>query len=121
MTFYKEMQTIAKNVLKEFNQGEIKLVHLTGSANLSPDAPDEMKETIYDLKGSVKGVTFKYLKEGYVTHTDFEVTVGVIPDVEPSENDFLQINGVRYKIIRDISVPANGTRVVWKFLARKGG
>lgn len=121
MTFYKEMQNIAKNVLNEFNQGEIKLVHLTGSADTSPDAPGDMKETVYKLKGSVRGVTFKYLKEGYVTHTDFEVTVGVIPDVQPSENDFLLINNVRYKIIRDISVPANGTRVVWKFLARKGG
>lgn len=121
MTFYDEMQTIAKNVLNEFNQGSIKLVHLTGSSNSSPDAPDEMKETIYTLKGSVKGVSFKYLKEGYVIHTDLEATVAVIPDVQPTLNDFVEVDGVRYKIIRDVSVPAAGTKVVWKFLIRKGG
>lgn len=121
MTFYKEMQNIAKGVLNEFNQGSIKLVQLVESPDGSPDKPGDMQERVYNLKGSVKGVSFKYLKEGYVIHTDLEATVAVIPDVQPTLNDFVEVDGVRYKIIRDVSVPAAGTKVVWKFLIRKGG
>ena len=91
MTFYKEMQNIVKGVLNEFNQGSIKLVQLVESPNGSPDKPGDMQERVYNLKGSVKGV------------------------------NFVEVDGVRYKIIRDVSVPAAGTKVVWKFLIRKGG
>lgn len=121
MSFYSEMRELASGILKEFNQGSIKLIQLVEPENGTPDNPGEMIETSYDACGAVKGVSYKYLKESFVTSTDLEVTIGVIENVTPSINDFIEIDGVRHKIIEDISVPAAGTRVVWKFIVRRGG
>lgn len=121
MSFYEEMQQIATSVLTEFNQGSIKLVQLETPVNGSPDDPGDPVETVTELKGAVTGVTFKYLKEGYNAITDFEATIAVVPDVEPKEGDFLEVDGVQYKIVKDVSVPAAGLKVVWKFIIRKGG
>lgn len=121
MSFYDEMQQIATNVLGEFNQGVIKLIQLKTPENGTPDDPGELTEVVTELKGVVSGITFKYLKEGYNAVTDFEATVAVVQGVQPLEGDFLEVDGVQYKIIKDVSVPAAGVNVVWKFIVRKGG
>lgn len=120
MTFYSEMQGIASKLLKEFNQGNINLIKFE-SVDGNVDEPIEQIEKVYPLKGVAKGVSYKYLKEGFNAITDFEVTVAVDNNITPNINDFLEIDGVKYKIIQDISVPAAGLRVAWKFIVRKGG
>lgn len=121
MSFYSDMQKVATSVLTEFKQGAIKLVQFSQSEEWSPDDPDEQTEVIYDLNGTVSGVSYEYLKEGYAVSTDLTVVAAVVDGVTPTENDFVDIDGVRYKIIKDVSVPSAGTKVVWKFIVRKGG
>lgn len=121
MSIYDELQGVANGLLKEFNQGGIKLIHLTFPSTSTPDEPGEPEETVYDLDGVATGVEFKYMKDSFTATAEKEVTVAVRDDVVPTENDFIEIDGYRYKIIKDVSVPQAGTRCVWKFLVSKGG
>lgn len=120
MSIYNELQQIAGEVLGDFDQGGIKLIHLTFPTSSTPDEPGEPTETVYELKGVATGVEFKYLKESFTATAEKEVTVAVRDDVVPSENDFIEIDGYRYKILKDISAPQAGTRCAWKFLVSKG-
>ena len=68
-------------------------------------------------------MSFKYLINSYAVASDLTVTAGVIQGVTPTINDFIEIEGVRHKIIRDISAApnaVNGKPVVWRFICRKG-
>ncbi len=130
MDFYKDLQAVASDVLSTFRQGDIKLVKFEPVEVLdengvvippSPDQPAETEEVLHDLKGTVRGVSFKYLSSSFVTATDLEVTTAVLDGVEVSVNDLIEIDGVRYNIVEDVSVPAAGVRVAWKFIVRKGG
>lgn len=118
MTFYKDLQNVASGVLKEFNQGTIKLLHITQGTGGTPDEPATKTTTTYNLTGTVRGVSFKYLQEGFIVSTDLEVTVAVLENVTPSKEDFIEIDGKKYKIVENISVPASGTKCVWKFICR---
>lgn len=123
MDFYKEMQNIANNVLKEFKQGDVKLIHYTKGEGGTPDEPADLIEKVYNLDATVTGVNYKYLINNYAVASDLTVTAGVIEGVKISIDDFIEVQGVRHKIIRDIS-PApssvNGNPVVWRFICRKG-
>jgi len=44
----------------------------------------------------------------------------VVSGVTPNMRDFIEVDGERLKIVQDISTPAAGVRVVWKFIVRKG-
>lgn len=133
MNFYDEIQKLADSVLRDFKQGFVKLIHYEETEDKlfddeereveTLDEPNEMKETIYDLNATVNGVSFKYLINSYAVASDLTVTSGVIEGVTPTINDFIEINGVRHKIIRDISPAPNavdGKPVVWRFICRKG-
>lgn len=118
MTIYDELKVDSSDLLKEFNQGIINLINIDLSG--TPDAPIS-SETSVSLNGTVRGVTFEYLKDSFVVASDLIVTIAVVDGVTPTLNDFIEIDGVRYKIVKDVSVPAAGTKVVWKFIVRKGG
>ena len=121
MSLYDELQGVASEILDEFDQGGIKLIHLTYSTEGEPDEPGEPTETVYDLQGVAKGVQLNYEGNGFTASAEKEVIVRTRNDVVPNENDFIEIDGYRYKIIKDLSVPQAGTRCVWKFLVSKGG
>jgi hypothetical protein len=122
MTFYEEMQNLTRDLLsdKDFKQGTIEYVRLVpGSGPIDNPGPSTPDKT--ELPGGVvKGVSFKYVNDGLALSTDLTVTVPVHPDITPDMRDFIDIDGVRHKIVQDISSPAGGTRVVWKFIVRKG-
>lgn len=123
MSFYQDIQKVANSVLKEFKQGNVKLYHYTESAGGSLDAPAELKEKVYNLDATVNGVNYKYLINSYAVASDLTVTAAVIDGVEISINDFIEIEGVKHKIIRDVSpapTAVNGKPVVWRFICRKG-
>ena len=117
---YDDFREIADDLLGEFKQGVINLVQLTPGTGLA-DNPGEATETVIPLDGVAKGVSFKYVSNGFATASDLIVTCAVKDGVTPSARDFITIDGSRYKIVRDISVPAAGTKVAWKFIVRKGG
>lgn len=123
MSFYDEMQELAGSILSEFKQGSVKLIHYKETNNGTLDEPSDLRETIYNLDATVSGVSYKYLINSYAVASDLTVTAGVIKGVTPTINDFIEIEGVRHKIIRDISAAPNaatGKPVVWRFICRKG-
>lgn len=120
MSIYDDLKTVSDSVLGDFDQKGIVLISKDIDAESSPDEP-QMKETEYSLRGVVKGVSFKYLKDGFITSSDLEVTTNVLDSVKPSINDNLKINEEIYNIIEFKPVPACGTACVWKFIVRKGG
>ena len=112
-------------LVEEVNEGTLdeptELVEEVNEGTL--DEPTELVEEVYDLDATVSGVSYKYLINSYAVASDLTVTAGVIKGVTPSINDFIEIEGVRHKIIRDISAApnaANGKPVVWRFICRKG-
>lgn len=118
MSLYDEMQDVAKSVLGEFKQGTVKLIKVTpgtGAAD-DPGAPTEVSHT---LSASVKGVSYKYIRDGFATVTDREVIASIVDDITPDKSDFIEIDGDRHKILLFEKIPAAGTTVAWKFLVRK--
>lgn len=120
MTIYTDLQSLAASLLTEFKQGTVYLIKLTAGSG-SEDNPGAATETSYLLNATVKGVSKKYVDMAFAITSDLEVTASIISGVTPTATDFIQIDSVRYKIIEDISVPAAGTAVAWKFIVRKGG
>ena len=120
MTIYDEMQKISSDLLTEFKQGTISLLQITPGVG-PVDNPGPSTETIVPIPGGVvRGVSYKYVKDGLAVSTDKTVVLPVVEGVTPSMRDFIIIDGVKHKIVQDISVPAAGTKVVWKFIVRKG-
>lgn len=119
MAFYDEMQNLASEVLREFKQGKIEYVTLVPGAGPAddPGAPTYVKKEVDAVS---RGVSYKYVKDGLALSTDLTVTMAVDPAITPNMRNFIDIDGVRYKIVQDISAPAAGTRAVWKFIVRKG-
>lgn len=120
MTIYDDFQGLTTELMGEFKQGSVILVAVapgTGPA----DNPGNPTETEYLLKATVKGVSFKYVRQGLAVETDLIVTSAVLSTVTPDKNSFVKIDGVKHKIVQDVSVPAAGTKVAWKFIVRKGG
>ena len=123
MAFYEDMQKLASSVMKEFKQDSVKLIQYKETKGGTLDEPSELAEKVYNLDATVSGVSFKYLINSYAVASDLTVTAGVIQGVTPTINDFIEIEGVRHKIIRDISAApnaVNGKPVVWRFICRKG-
>lgn len=120
MSLYDDLQIVSKEILKDFKQGIINLVQVRTSGNSSPDAP-ELEEVLISLDATAKGVSFEYIDNTFITVSDTEVTSAVVDGVEPSANDFIEIDGTRYKILRFLPLPKAGIACVWKFIVRKGG
>lgn len=119
MSIYDELRdTVAKPLMKEFKQGSISLILNVASAGPIDD-PGAPTETTVALDAVASGVTFKYVRDGFAVATDIIVTAAIVDGITPTKNDFIEIDGVRHKIIEDISPPAAGSRVVWKFIVRK--
>lgn len=119
MTIYDEMQQIASDLLNEFKQGSIAYVAIV-PGNGPADNPGASTPTEYPLDAVAKGVAYKYVKDGLALSTDLTVTAAVIAGLVPDMKGFIKIDGVRYKIMQDISTPGAGSRVVWKWIVRKG-
>lgn len=119
MTFYDELQNVASELLKEFKQGTIQYVRVV-PGNGPPDNPGPATTQSIEVDAVARGVSYKYVKDSVALSTDLTVTMAVRSGITPNMRDFIDIDGKRYKIVQDISVPAAGTRAVWKFIVRKG-
>lgn len=117
---YTELQPVATELLEEFKQGTIALVSITEGSGPA-DEPGDPVETIHALSATVKGVSFKHVQSGFALESDLMVTSAVLNEVTISGKDFITIDGVRHKIVKDMSVPAAGIKIAWKFIVRKGG
>lgn len=121
MSIYDELQQVTKGIMKEFKQGSISIVQFEYPIDSTPDNPGEPQEFIIPLDASAKGPSFKYLRDSFITTSDVEVTSSVVNGLTPSENDLIEIDGERYKILKFDPLPRAGTPCAWKFIVRKGG
>ena len=120
MTIYDEMRDIASDLLQEFKQGVIHHVRIVpGSGPADDPGPSTTVITLL-IGGVARGVSYKYVKDGLALSTDKTVTFPVVDGLTVEMRDFIDIDGERHKIVQDISVPAAGARVVYKFIIRKG-
>ena len=126
MTFYDDMQGVAANVLKEFKQGVIKYVDITPGTG-DADEPGEPTENEFVLDATSCGVKYKYVQNGLAVASDLQVTasvkaknsIGTSVDLNPSQNGFILIDDVKYKIQEILPKPAAGTTVVFVFIVMK--
>ena len=117
--FYKEMQGIASDVLRDFNQGVIEYITLS-SGNGPIDNPGEPTEIKTTLRGATaRTVKSKYVDNTIILGTDIQITFSVQTNVNPEIDDFVKIDGIRYKIIKTMTIPSAGTPVAHMIMVRR--
>jgi hypothetical protein len=130
MNFYEEMAGVANDLLTEFNQATAYLIREAKGTGPAYN-PGQSVPTILRHKGvTVRGISQKYIDGKDIIATDLQASLSVaqvtVPDgqavavsVRPTVKDTLEISGVKYRIIRDLTVPAVGTAVAYLLAIRK--
>lgn len=117
MDFYEEAQGVASELLAEFRQGVCTLTRRTHAPGTEPWEPGASTEAIYDLDATVKAVSTRFVDGTTVLATDREVTCAALA-IEPAPADILSIDGKVVTVVRTMRIPAAGTVVAWRFIAR---
>lgn len=117
MSVYSDLQSVAGGILKDFNQGNISYIKIVKGVG-DIDEPLTV-ETPFNVNGVVHGVKFKYVQNGLAISTDMQATIAVDSRFVPAASDFLDVDGVRYKITKAIPKPAAGDVVVNVLILRK--
>lgn len=116
---YQEMQKVTQDVMSEFSQGVVEYVSLT-SGDGPVDNPGPPVETVTTLKGATaRNVSSKYVDGTIIFTTDIQVNMSVQTGIAPQIDDFINIDGVRHKIIKPMTVPASGTPVAHILIVRR--
>ena len=126
MSFYDDMQNVASDVLKQFQQGVIKYVDITSGTGPADD-PGEPTENEFILDGAARGVKFKYVQNGFAVASDLQITSSLKAKnssgseviLNPNMKGFISVDGVKYKIVKILPKPAAGTTVAFVFIVRK--
>ena len=118
MSFYLDMQGIAKDLISEFNQGPIYLLRETpgdGPAWNPGESPESVRKIV---PGTARGVSDKYVDGTLVVATDLQCTIpgGLI---KPQMTDRIEVNGQAHQIVRIDPKPASGTVVAYIVIIRK--
>jgi hypothetical protein len=113
--FYQEMQGVATELLTEFNQGVIKYIETAVSSD--PFNPSQGADTSHTLDAVARGVEFKYVKEGYISASDIQVTASVF-SVSPNHDGVVEIDGSKKQVIAVEQIPAAGTVVAWRIFCK---
>lgn len=117
MSIYDDLKPIAASLMAEFKQGTVNYIKLTPGAG-PVDEPGAATEVSTPLNATVRGVSFKYVQQGLAVATDLMVTAGIVDGLTLDMRDYIEIDGVRTKIVQILPAPAAGTKVVWKFIVR---
>lgn len=119
MSLYDDMQTVASDVLAEFKQGTVSYIAMVPQAGSTPDDPLPPVEGVpVSLNAAVRPVSTKYVDGTHIVQSDKQVTFagGV---VDPDMSGFIDIDGVRFKIVEILPVPAAGTVVSYTVIVRR--
>lgn len=119
MSIYDDMQSLTREIMREFAQGSVFLLSVT--PGVGPiDEPGEPTITPYELDAAARGVSFKYVQSGLANASDTQVTTSAKAGVPvPKGSDFLLLDGVQYKIVNVIRKPDAGTTVAYVMIARR--
>ena len=120
MSIYDEMQAVTRELFDDpiFKQGVIAYVQLQSVAGGTPDEPAANVEVTTVLSATAEPVSTKYVDGSHIFRSDVQVTAAA-GTVTPSMSGYLTIDGVRYKIIEIMRIPAAGTPVVYVFIVRR--
>lgn len=120
MSIYDEMQKIARDVLgdQDFKQGLTNLVRITPGTG-SVDDPGAPVESMVPLDGAVRGVQFRYVASTMALASDLQITCAVPPGPAPTMRDFVEVDGLRHKIVQIIPKPAAGVPVAYTLIIRR--
>ena len=120
MSIYDEMQQVAREILEsdDFKQGSTYLVRVVpGSGPV--DDPGPSVETRIKLDGAVRGISWRFVQAGLGVASDLQITHAVVPGIIPAMTDFVESDGVRYKVVQIIARPAAGVTVVYTLIVRR--
>jgi hypothetical protein len=117
VTFYTEMQGVARDLLREFDQGGVVLSVSTPGAG-PPHNPGPTAFVDVPIDGAARGVSAQYVDGSNVIATDLQVTIpgGV---AEPKMQDRVKLANVPHQIVRIIPKPATGTVAAYLLIIRK--
>lgn len=114
--FYGKMQGTASKLLKKFNQGVIRYA-VEPVAGGDPWNPTSGAKVYNLLDATANGVQQKYVKEGYISSSDIQVTCSVF-GAEPNGSGLVEIDGKEHQIIEVQKLPAAGTTVAYRIFVK---
>jgi hypothetical protein len=117
VSFYLDMQGVARDLLREFDQGGIVLAVATpGSGPAHNPGPTTFVDVPFT--GAVRGVSAEYVDGSNVIATDLQLTIpgGV---AAPKMQDRVKLADVPHQIVRIIPKPATGTVAAYLLIIRK--
>jgi hypothetical protein len=130
--FYQEMRGVAQNVLRDFDQREgdgsaqtdgLWYIGMTPGAGPA-DEPGAPTPVPFKLEGAARGVAFKFIGSPgangtTIVATDMQCTVAAKDGFEPTMTGFIDMDGVRHKIMSIVNLPPVGVTVAHTLIFRK--
>lgn len=114
MGFYDDMQGVASDILRDFNQGNTsgddKMQYVEVVTGNGPADNPGKREVLHDIIGVAKGVDEKYLKGTQIIASDGQITCEV-GTFKPKAKDFVIVSGKRHKVKEATAIPPTGTPV----------
>jgi hypothetical protein len=110
------MQGTATKLLTKFDQGPF-TYYKPGATSGPAYDPVYEPETEHTVSGSAQGVEERYIKDGYISGSDIQLTASVF-DVTPTIDGEILIQGKRRQIIEVQQIPAAGTPVAWRIFVK---
>lgn len=127
MSLMKELQVVARDVLTEFNAttGEggdndgLFYVELKPVSGGRPDRPAPPVEKSHRLQGVARGVSQQYVDNTNILSSDLQCTVAINPLFKPDAVGYLRADGIKYKIVKVLTIPPVGVPVANVIVFRK--
>lgn len=118
MSLYDDLQSVAADTIGDFKQGSIRYGTIT-PGNGPVDNPGPSTTTWRVIPAVARGVKFKYVQNGMALASDLQVTFAGDVVAAPAAKDFVEIDGIPYKIVQIVPKPAAGTPVAFTLIVRK--
>lgn len=121
MTLYDELQGVVREIMADpdIKQGIVKYIRIT-PGNGPVDDPGPSVPTPFGINATANGVAIKYVTLGLAQASDLQLLAPVDARYTPDMKDFIECDGIQYKIVQIMPKPAIGTPVAYLFIIRRG-
>ena len=113
---YERMQSTAGRLLAKYDQGPFVYYQMGATSGPSYDPVIE-PDIEYTVSGAAQGVEEKYIKDGFISGSDIQMTLSVF-DIDPTITGEILVGGARRQIIEVQQIPAAGTPVAWRIFVK---
>jgi hypothetical protein len=114
---YGRMTATASRLMARFAQRSVVLKKTPRGPGPNDWTPGDPTTTEFPLDATVKGVSKQFVDGTTILSTDLEITAAVF-GAEPDPADALLIDGKPVTVLQVMRLPAAGTVVAWKWIAR---